>query len=149
MNAQVNAAAGAGRGGVLDAALPATLVNFVVATLVLAAAVIVEILLTGLPRLPPADLLLYLGGPLGILFVVAAASLVGRTGVLLFSLATIGGQLLGALVLDLAVPTDGGPPGWTPGWTTVVGTALAVLAVGVAASPGRGARPRSATDVSR
>ncbi len=138
VNARVNAAAGGG--GIVDAALPATLVNFLVAILVLAVAAAVEVLATGLPRVPPADLWLYLGGPLGIVFVVSAAALVGRTGVLLFTLATIGGQLLGALVLDLTVPTAGGPPGWG----TVAGTALAVLAVGVAAIPAR----RSASDVS-
>lgn len=140
VNARVNAAAGAGRGGIVDAALPATLVNFLVATVLLAVAAGVEVLVNGLPRVPPEDLLLYLGGPLGIAFVVSAATLVGRTGVLLFTLATVGGQLLGALVLDLTVPTGGGPPGWG----TVAGTALAVLAVGVAAIPVR----RSRSDVS-
>jgi transporter family-2 protein len=136
----VSAAAGAGRAGIPDAALPATLVNFLAATVVLAVAAGVETLVHGLPGAPPADPLLFLGGPLGIVFVLSAAALVGRTGVLLFTLATIGGQLLGALVLDLTVPTAGGPPGWH----TVAGTVLAVLAVGVAAIPGH----RPASDVS-
>lgn len=131
VNARVNAAAGPG--GIVDAALPATLVNFGVATFALVLAVGLEALLRGPPGTPPTDPLLYLGGPLGIVFIVTAAAVVGRIGVFLFSLAAIGGQLVGALLLDVLTPTAGGPPGLG----TIAGTTLALVAVAVAALPRR------------
>ena len=51
--------------------------------------------------------LLWTGGLLGSLFVVVAASLVRSLGVLLLTLTTIAGQLLGAVVIDVVAPTAG------------------------------------------
>jgi len=51
--------------------------------------------------------MLGLGGPVGLLFIVTAAYFVAPLGVLLFSLLNIAGQLIGALILDLVVPTAG------------------------------------------
>jgi transporter family-2 protein len=52
---------------------------------------------------------LYTGGALGAVFVVTAAWLVRVLGVLLLTLTTIAGQLLGAVVVDVVVPTPGRP----------------------------------------
>jgi len=59
---------------------------------------------------PPAILehpLLWLGGPLGLLFIAAAAALVRTLGVLAFTVTSVSGQLTGALALDQVMPTNG------------------------------------------
>jgi transporter family-2 protein len=61
---------------------------------------------------------------------------VRRLGVLRLGLAIIAGQLVGALVLDLALPVhdeDVGP-------VTVLGVALTLVAVAVSGRGGRGGR---------
>jgi transporter family-2 protein len=60
-----------------------------------------------MPPAPWQQPILWLGGPVGLLFIVTAAYFVAPLGVLLFSLLNIAGQLVGALVLDLVVPTEG------------------------------------------
>lgn len=50
---------------------------------------------------------LYSGGAIGILYIATAAVLVQRLGVLLFTATSVGGQLLGALLIDLAFPAPG------------------------------------------
>lgn len=132
-NAHVNAAAGRSGGGLTGSAFPATLVNFTAGTAALALAAGVEVGVRGLPAAPPTGWLLYLGGPLGIVFIVTAAALVGRTGVLPFTLAAIGGQLVGAVLLDVLVSAT--PAG--PTVTTFVAAALPLAAVAVAAVPPR------------
>ncbi len=124
--------------------LTAALVNFGVGTAALALgwlAIFIGYLTRGQLRTPhglPSEFWLYLGGPLGVIFIAIAAIVVRWAGVLLFGLATIAGQLSGAVVLDLTVPTQGG--GLKP--TTVLGAGMALLAVGIAAlpSPRRGGR---------
>lgn len=114
-------------------ALTATFVNFTVGTTVLAVASIVVIAIVGLPRQPPTDWWLYLGGPIGVVFIGGAAILVHVTGVLLLGLATISGQLVASVVIDLVVPA----PGHEIVATTIIGTALTIVAVGIAALPAR------------
>jgi transporter family-2 protein len=55
---------------------------------------------------------LWTGGLLGTVFVITAAWLVRVLGVLLLTLTTIAGQLLGAVVIDVVVPTAGRPVTW-------------------------------------
>jgi transporter family-2 protein len=109
----------------------ATLVNFVVGT----AALGLGVLLTALARggLPTGDWpgaaqwYLYLGGPIGALFVGVAAVVVRRLGVLRLGLAVIAGQLFGALAVDVALPSTGSGIAAT----TLLGAALTLVAVGV------------------
>lgn len=121
-----------------DASL-ATLTNYVVGTLGLLAGVGLHAALAGLhlgghwPGL--AQWYLYTGGPLGACFVAVAATVVRRLGVLRLGLATVAGQLAGAVALDVALPA----PGRTLSVLTVAGAALTVVAVIVS---GRPARPR-------
>lgn len=68
---------------------------------------------------------LYSGGLLGLAFVAVAAFVIGHLGVLLFGLCQIAGQVVGALVLDLAVPVPG--EGVTA--ATYLGAALTLAAV--------------------
>lgn len=80
----------------------------------------------------PTQWWLYLGGPAGVAFIALAAWAVRGLGVLVFSLLAIAGQLLGAVLTDLVLPTPGGSLGW-PQW---VGLALVALAVWLAAFRG-------------
>jgi len=50
---------------------------------------------------------LWLGGPLGLTFIAAAAILVRVLGMLAFTVTSVSGQLAGALLLDKVLPTDG------------------------------------------
>lgn len=118
-----------------DAAV-ATLVNFVVGTTALAAALLLTSLVAGLDvgTWPGPDRwYLYTGGPMGATFIAVAALVVHRLGVLRLGLAVIAGQLVGALVLDLTLPVTGDPVGAL----TVLGVALTLVAVAVS---GRAAR---------
>ena len=74
---------------------------------------------------------------MGIVFIALGAAVVRYTGVLLLGLGMIAGQVTGALVLDELVPGDAG----RPGWNTVLGAILTLVAVAVAVLPAR----RSAT----
>ncbi len=127
--------------GIAGSALTATFVNFVVGTTVLVVAFAVHTILAGPPRGLPSDPLLYVGGLIGVVFIAGAAVAVRITGVLLLGLGTIAGQLVMSLVLDLTVPAVG----HTVAWTTVAGTALTLVAVGIASLP---ARRRPAPEVS-
>jgi bacterial/archaeal transporter family-2 protein len=71
----------------------------------------------------PSQIWLYSAGPLGALFVLVAAWLVKKIGVLVFTLATISGQLITALFIDI---------GFTEinvGWQLISGAVLVLVAV--------------------
>ncbi|MEH0935281.1 DMT family transporter [Micromonospora psammae] len=122
VNGRVRAAAGN--------ALAATLVNFTVGTVVLLAILAVEVVVRGRPPGGfPSEPWLYLGGPIGIVFIAVAAGVVRSTGVLLLGLATIAGQIVGAVLLDLILPTEASHPGPA----TLAGAALTLVAVALAA----------------
>ena len=89
--------------------LVATVVNFVVGFTLLAAASAVAVL-TGAVEVRPAatEWWQYLGGPLGVVFILMIALVVRRLGVLLLTLGLVGGQLLGSVVLD-AIAGDASP----------------------------------------
>jgi transporter family-2 protein len=129
LNGRVGAAAGS--------PWPATLVSFVVAELTLAVAVLVEPALRTVPagRLP-AEPWLYAAGLIGIGVIATATLVVGQVGVLVFSLASVAGQLSGALALDTMTP---GP---RPSVATWIATVVTFGAVVLAARPPR--RRRSA-----
>jgi transporter family-2 protein len=87
--------------------IAAAWVNFTVGGIMLWTLTLVRhIDLTRVPS-PMHQPWLFTGGLLGSLFVVVAASLVRTLGVLLLTLTTIAGQLLGAVVIDVVVPTAG------------------------------------------
>jgi len=82
----------------------ATLVNFVVGTTALVLGLALKALLVGVhvSRWPGWDhAWLYLGGPLGAVFVAVAAVVVRRLGVLRLGLAVTAGQMVGAVAIDL------------------------------------------------
>jgi transporter family-2 protein len=113
--------------------LVATSVNFVVGLTALTTVLVLEHVVGSntwtWPPAPWSEPVLWLGGPIGVAFVVTAAVVVRPLGVLLFSLLTIAGQLVGSLVSDLLVPTAG----TVIGWQLVAGVVLTGVAVTVAA----------------
>jgi transporter family-2 protein len=70
----------------------------------------------------------YTGGLLGLSVIAGAAWVVPLLGVLVFSLLSVIGQLTGALLLDLLLPT----PGTTVGWHLFAGVGLTFVAVLIA-----------------
>jgi transporter family-2 protein len=96
--------------------------------------------LNGRPRPLPSEWYLYLGGPVGAVFIGLSAWIVGQIGVLLLSLGAVAGQIVGALVLDVVVPSAAG----APGVSTVLGAALTLVAAAVAAAPWPVRRPAGA-----
>ncbi|MFL6145875.1 MAG: DMT family transporter [Labedaea sp.] len=110
-----------------------TVVNFATGMLALLVALTVDLVLRGLPAALPDQWWLYLGGPLGIVAVTTAVTTVRLIGVLVLGLASVAGQLVGAVVLDLVAPAPGG--GLSP--VAVLGASITMVAVGVAAAGGR------------
>lgn len=111
-----------------QSALTQTTSNFLVGTLALALVVAVR-LASGVELQPlPGEWWLYLGGPLGCLFIAVAAVAVHRIGVLALGLASIAGQVVMALALDLVAPTAGHPVSVL----SYVGAGLAIAGVAVA-----------------
>jgi transporter family-2 protein len=119
INANVGRAAGS--------PMTAAWVNFFFGTLGLGAALGIGItFFTGQwTALPSAPWWMYLGGTIGLIFIAAAAWVVPIIGVLIFALASIAGQLFGALALDVVLPA----PGSSITWNLVAGVLLALVAV--------------------
>jgi transporter family-2 protein len=87
----------------------------------------------------PTDPWLFLGGVIGPIGVAAGAVLVQRLGVLLLGLGMVAGQLIGALLLELVVPTSAGGVQLS----SVLGIALTLVAVAVTSLDGRRRAPAS------
>jgi transporter family-2 protein len=118
---------------VAQSAVTSTLANFTVGTAVLVVAFLIHSAIAGWPQHLPSAPWLYLGGAVGVFFIAVAAMIVRTIGVLLLSLATIAGQLVTSVLIDVIAPVskDG------VALTTILGTALALVAVTIAAIPGR------------
>lgn len=119
-----------------DGLVPTTL-NLGLGIVVLLVALPLHHVVTGsawvAPPPPWEQPLLWLGGVLGVSFLLLSAIVVRPLGVLVYSLVAIGGQLVGALALDVVVPTSGAEIGWQ----VVLGVLLTGAAVAVAALPSR------------
>lgn len=116
-----------------DSLVTSAFVSFLGGSLVTVAAAAVHALVVGrVPQLS-TQWWLYAGGFTSVVFIAATAVLVRRTGVLLLGIGTTAGQLLTSLVLDWALPQAGR----SVQWTTLAGTALAVVAVLVVSIPAR------------
>ena len=60
-----------------------------------------------LSPLPVGPWWIYTGGVLGVIYVAFTSTIVQHLGVLTFTLISVGGQLVGSLLIDLISPTDG------------------------------------------
>ncbi|CAN5377495.1 DMT family transporter [soil metagenome] len=115
--------------------LTATFGNFVAGTALLVVILLAHLAFAPLPdperfAVSPG---LYLGGLVGCVFIGAQAVVVRITGLLVMSLAVLSGQLATAALFDLLLPLDG----HRVMLITIVGTALTLLAVVIAAIPSR------------
>ena len=124
INGRVSAAAGE--------PMVAAWLNFVtgVSVLLLAFGIMVAVGTVQPSALPSGPLWLYLGGVVGVIFIATASWVVGKIGVLRLSLLAIAGQLVGSLLLDLAVNGYLDAP-------LIVGVLLAFAAVSVNAIRGK------------
>jgi len=57
--------------------------------------------------LPSGPWWIYTGGVLGVIYIAFTSTIVQHLGVLTFTLFSVGGQLVGSLLIDLFSPTDG------------------------------------------
>lgn len=112
-------------------ALTATLVNFIGGTILLSIAVAVNVSIVGLPTNLPTEPWLYVGGAAGMAYVLMSAALVRFTGMLLLGLASIVGQLVASVLLDIWWPATSG----AGLWQSLAMVLLALLAVAAAAIP--------------
>jgi transporter family-2 protein len=118
---------------VAGSAFTATFGNFLVGATVLGIALLVHAGIAGWPSKLPTEWWLYLGGLVGCVFIAAQAVIVRTTGVLLMGLALLAGQLAASVAFDLVLPVSG----TGLHLATLVGTALVLVAVGIAAIPAR------------
>jgi transporter family-2 protein len=118
---------------VSQSVVTATLGNFVVGTTLLVIAFLIHSALVGWPTHLPAQPWVYVGGAIGVTFIAVGAAIVRSIGVLLLSLATIAGQLVTSLLLDILAPTSREGVSFT----TIVGTTLTLVAVVIATVPSR------------
>jgi transporter family-2 protein len=92
-------------------AMVTSALNFAMGFTLLSILLVINTVIVGNPITLPPSLVetpwLWLGGPLGMLFIASAALFVRYLGVLVFTLASVAGQLGGALLLDLFFPTPG------------------------------------------
>ncbi len=120
-------------------AVTATFINFVVGTSVLVLIAVVSVATQGFPEVWPSNPWLYIGGPIGVVFIAIAAMLVRTAGVLLLSMSNVAGQLVASVAFDAGLPLAGGV---TPG--LLAGAAVALIAVAIAALPSRTIPPKRA-----
>lgn len=117
-------------------AIAANLTNFLTGSLLLVIASLVVIALggrtAGSPEMPDQWWLL-LGGPLGVVFIGVTTVAVARLGVLLLSLMSLIGNLVGSLVIDLAF----GPAHADVNAATFVSMAVVIAGVAVTNIPRR------------
>jgi len=82
-----------------------TFINFLMGSFVLSIALGINIARGGSIGPLPGNLVLYLGGPIGVIFIAVSAYVVKHLGILNFILFSVTGQLFGALLLDWLAPT--------------------------------------------
>jgi transporter family-2 protein len=75
--------------------------------------------------LPGWNLLLYTGGSIGVVYIAFTSTIVQHLGVLTFTLFSVGGTLIGSLLIDLFMPSHG----VGVSWYLVTGIAMTYLGV--------------------
>ena len=86
-----------------------SLLNFAMGTTFLSALLLIAILFgeTELSPLPSGPWWIYSGGVIGVVYIAFTSTIVQHLGVLTFTLISVGGQLVGSLLIDLLSPTEG------------------------------------------
>jgi transporter family-2 protein len=80
---------------------------------------------TTLSPLPAGPWWIYTGGVIGVIYIAFTSKIVQHLGVLTFTLFSVGGNLLGSLLIDLFSPTDG----VHVSWYLVIGIVMTYLGV--------------------
>lgn len=124
-----------------QSAVTSTFVNFVVGTVILTVMAAISVAANGWPTNWPSAPYFYIGGVIGTLFIAVAAMLVRTAGVLLLSMSNVAGQLLASVAFEAGAPLSGG---LTQGM--IAGSAVALLAVVIAALPSRPRANRRASE---
>jgi transporter family-2 protein len=112
-----------------------SLLNFITGTSLLVVLIIAGVLLgkIDLVPLPVGPWWIYTGGVIGVIYIAFTSTIVQHLGVLTFTLFSVGGQLVGSLVIDLISPTNGvNVSAYLV--TGIVMTYLGVIAGGVSSS---------------
>lgn len=86
-----------------------SLLNFATGTSFLLLLIIAGLLMgrNELAPLPSGPWWIYTGGVIGVIYIAFTSTIVQHLGVLTFTLFSVGGQLVGSLIIDLVSPTDG------------------------------------------
>ncbi|KGA16822.1 hypothetical protein GM50_13450 [freshwater metagenome] len=86
-----------------------SLLNFIMGTTFLTVLLLIAIVLgeTELSPLPAGPWWIYTGGAIGVVYIAFTSTIVQHLGVLTFTLISVGGQLVGSLLIDLLSPTEG------------------------------------------
>jgi transporter family-2 protein len=104
-----------------------SLLNFIMGTSFLCIFLLLLVMLgkAELMPLPAGPWWIYTGGVIGVIYIAFTSKIVQHLGVLTFTLFSVGGNLLGSLIIDLVSPTDG----VDVSWFLVVGIAMTYLGV--------------------
>ena len=112
-----------------------SLLNFITGTSLLVILILGGVLIgkIELVPLPAGPWWIYTGGVIGVIYIAFTSTIVQHLGVLTFTLFSVGGQLVGSLVIDLISPTNGvNVSAYLV--TGIVMTYLGVIAGGVSSS---------------
>ena len=86
-----------------------SLLNFMTGTAFLLVLITAGLVLgrNELSSLPSGPWWIYTGGVIGVIYIAFTSTIVQHLGVLTFTLFSVGGQLVGSLIIDLVSPTEG------------------------------------------
>jgi transporter family-2 protein len=110
--------------------------NFIMGTAFLFIFLVIGVLInrTEIVALPSGPWWMYMGGTIGVIYIAFTSTIVQYLGVLTFTLISVGGQLVGSLLIDLYSPTQGVQIS-TYLVTGIIMTYLGVLVGGAGALP--------------
>ena len=86
-----------------------SLLNFITGTTFLGLLILLAVAThrTHFVALPTGPWWIYSGGAIGVVYIAFTSTIVQHLGVLTFTLFSVGGQLVGSLIIDLVAPTNG------------------------------------------
>jgi transporter family-2 protein len=109
------------------ASFTTSLLNFVMGTSTLVILLFALLIFKGdaIVPLPSGPWWVYTGGTIGVIYIAFTSTIVQHLGVLTFTLFSVGGTLIGSLLIDVFAPTNGN----TVSWYLVSGIVMTYLGV--------------------
>ncbi|CAB4735167.1 unannotated protein [freshwater metagenome] len=109
------------------ASFTTSFLNFFMGTTTLVILLFALLILKGdaIAPLPSGPWWIYTGGTVGVIYIAFTSTIVQHLGVLTFTLFSVGGTLIGSLLIDIFSPTNGN----TVSWYLVTGIAMTYLGV--------------------